>query len=404
MSPTLRVALVAHLAVASIAAGAALGDPGAEKQKIDARLKDVQGAIDRTKERESVLTSELTVIVGKLRAAQDSVSSAVARLDELTRRLDRQRIELGRLDRTIREQTERIAMLNGQHAIAVARLEQRVREIYMTDSPDVVALLVGARSFNEVIDNLNVLERVGRQDKEIVGDVATSRARMQQARRQTRDLREQARLTADAIARDTEEQRTTTEGLVAQRDALAAAEAERNDALASITQDRASYLAEVEALQAQSSALAEEIRRQQAAAAAGVASPAALAGPGGVSGGQLGWPVSGPVTSGYGPRWGRLHEGIDIAVAEGTTVVAAGSGVVIYTGWLGGYGNLVVVDHGGELATAYAHNSSIIVSVGQSVSAGQALAASGNTGNSSGPHVHFEVRVNGSAVDPLGYL
>jgi murein DD-endopeptidase MepM/ murein hydrolase activator NlpD len=77
---------------------------------------------------------------------------------------------------------------------------------------------------------------------------------------------------------------------------------------------------------------------------------------------------------------------------------------VIYAGWLGGYGNLVVVDHGNGLSTAYAHNSGFAVSVGQSVSTGQTLAYSGNTGNSSGPHVHFEVRVGGAATDPLGYL
>ena len=83
---------------------------------------------------------------------------------------------------------------------------------------------------------------------------------------------------------------------------------------------------------------------------------------------------------------------------------AAASGTVVFAGWLGGYGNLVVIDHGGGLSTAYAHNSSVAVTVGQSVETGQVIASSGNTGNSSGPHVHFEVRVNGTAVDPLGYL
>ena len=99
-----------------------------------------------------------------------------------------------------------------------------------------------------------------------------------------------------------------------------------------------------------------------------------------------------------------MHEGIDITASNGTPVHASGAGYVSYAGWLGGYGNLVVVDHGGGLSTAYAHNSSFAASVGQSVAGGQVIAYSGNTGNSSGPHVHFEVRVNGSAVDPLGYL
>jgi murein DD-endopeptidase MepM/ murein hydrolase activator NlpD len=99
-----------------------------------------------------------------------------------------------------------------------------------------------------------------------------------------------------------------------------------------------------------------------------------------------------------------MHEGIDIAVPTGTPVVAAASGTVIVAGWLGGYGNLVVVDHGNGIATAYGHNTSVTVGVGQAVAQGQLIAYAGSTGHSTGPHVHFEVRVNGAAVDPFGYL
>jgi murein DD-endopeptidase MepM/ murein hydrolase activator NlpD len=99
-----------------------------------------------------------------------------------------------------------------------------------------------------------------------------------------------------------------------------------------------------------------------------------------------------------------MHEGIDISVASGTPVVASATGTVIHSGWLGGYGNLVVIDHGNGLSTAYAHNSALAVVVGQQVAQGEVISYAGTTGNSSGPHVHFEVRVNGTAVDPLGYL
>ncbi len=116
------------------------------------------------------------------------------------------------------------------------------------------------------------------------------------------------------------------------------------------------------------------------------------------------WPVAGAVTSGFGWRWGRMHEGIDIAAATGTPIGASASGTVIYAGWMSGYGNLVVVDHGGGVATAYAHMSSIAAGVGQGVSQGQTIGYVGCTGHCFGPHLHFEVRLNGSAVDPLGYL
>ena len=115
------------------------------------------------------------------------------------------------------------------------------------------------------------------------------------------------------------------------------------------------------------------------------------------------WPVSGPVVSGFGWRWGRMHEGIDIAVGGGTPIVAAAAGVVIYAGWMGGYGNLIIIDHGGGLATAYAHQSSFAVGGGP-VGQGQTIGYVGCTGHCFGDHLHFEVRVNGAPVDPLGYL
>ena len=116
------------------------------------------------------------------------------------------------------------------------------------------------------------------------------------------------------------------------------------------------------------------------------------------------WPCDGVVVSGFGMRWGRMHEGIDISCAYGAATRAAAAGTVIYSGWLGGYGNLVVVDHGDGLSTAYAHASTLLVGLGQQVAQGETVSLVGSTGNSSGPHLHFEVRVNGQAVDPLLYL
>jgi len=120
--------------------------------------------------------------------------------------------------------------------------------------------------------------------------------------------------------------------------------------------------------------------------------------------GRFIWPVSGTFTSPFGYRWGRLHAGIDIAVPEGTPVRAADGGTVAIAGWTGGYGNYTCVNHGRGISTCYGHQSRIAVSVGQSVSQGQVIGYSGNTGHSTGPHVHFEVRINGNPVDPMGYL
>ncbi len=121
--------------------------------------------------------------------------------------------------------------------------------------------------------------------------------------------------------------------------------------------------------------------------------------------GKLAAPVSGyRITSGFGPRWGRTHLGVDLALPAGSGISAADSGTVVFSGTEGGYGNLVKLDHGNGIVTYYAHCSRLLVTEGQSVKQGQAIAEVGSTGNSTGPHLHFEVRVNGENVDPMGYL
>jgi murein DD-endopeptidase MepM/ murein hydrolase activator NlpD len=225
--------------------------------------------------------------------------------------------------------------------------------------------------------------------------VETAKLKLAAERRATASTRRLTAAAVSVITARTEEAREVRDELAASRDTLLAARRLKQSALVGARETRAEYLAEVEALAAQSDALAAAIRDAQAGGSTGSGAPSAA--------GFI-WPVNGPVVSGFGMRWGRMHEGIDIAAGIGTPIWAAAAGTVIHAGWLGGYGNLVVLDHGNGLATAYAHASTILVAVGQQVSQGETISLVGSTGNSSGPHLHFEVRVNGSAVDPLLYL
>lgn len=380
-----------------LVAGTAAGDPGTEKARVDGRIETLRGQASDADLRAGVLTEELSAVAGRVRELEAGVDAQQARLGVLEGQLGSARARLGTLDRTIAGQSKRLERLRGEYRIALTRLERRVRELYMTDGPDTLAFVLGTASFTDLIDNLDLLDRIGRQDERIATSVKSARDGVADARRRTRAARAEAARVEAAVSSATTEQRGIVTRLVASRDALVAARSEKTTTLASIRSDRDSTLAEIDALEQQSAALEARIREaQQRSSVPAVVAPSGS--------GVLGWPVSGPVTSGFGVRWGRMHEGIDIAVGEGTPVRAAAAGTVIYAGWMSGYGNLVAVDHGNGLSTAYAHNSSLAVSVGQSVAAGEIVSYSGNTGNSTGPHVHFEVRVDGSAVDPLRYL
>lgn len=397
MSMRRRLLVVVGLVLAlSFAASAAGQDPEAEKAQVDQRIAELQAEIADAKQQEGVLTSQLSEVVSELRAAQDAVDTAEGSLSLLEAELATEHDRLERLTALLEQQTRRLERLQAQYEKAVKILEARVRALYIAESPDMLSFLVSATSFNEIIDNFEFLERIGLQDKRIARQVEDAKIEAASQRRATASTRRVAAATVAVISARTEEARNVRNELASSRDTLAAARRLKSSALTDTRETREEYLQEVDALAAESASLAAAIRDAQAGAApTGSGTPSAS--------GFI-WPLNGTFVSGYGMRSGRMHEGIDIAAPTGTPVWAAAAGTVIHSGWLGGYGLLVVVDHGNGVATAYAHNSSLLVAVGQNVSQGETIALVGSTGNSSGPHVHFEVRVNGVAVDPLLYL
>jgi murein DD-endopeptidase MepM/ murein hydrolase activator NlpD len=389
---SLLVSLVA-LALA-LAAPAAGDDVGGQKARVDARITALEEEIGAAKGREGVLTTQLSAVAGELRSAQSAVDKAQGNLDRLEGELSSERSNLQHLTALLRTQTRRLVRLQAEYRRVVHILEQRVRAIYMDEPPDVLSFLVSASSFSDVLDNIEFLNRLGLQDQRIAGQVGEAKAKAAGERRATARTRRLTAATVAVISARTDEARDVRDELASGRDALLAAHRLKASALADARETREEYLAEVDGLEAQSAALGAQIQ----AAQSGQSSTGA------VSSAGLIWPVNGPVTSGFGMRWGRMHTGIDIAVPAGTPVHASASGTVVYAGWMSGYGYLVAIDHGNGLATAYAHNSSLLVPVGQHVAQGDTISLSGSTGHSTGPHVHFEVRVNGVPVDPLLYL
>jgi murein DD-endopeptidase MepM/ murein hydrolase activator NlpD len=391
--------VLAALVALTASVPAAMADLVTEKQALDTRIERLRAQIAAAREREDVLTSDIAaaseqidVIFGRV----DELGSVVAALEA---ELERHRARLAELRELVARQTRILTVLERNERISQQRLADRVVEIYTSGRPSSLEVLLSVSSLDDLITQLEYLDDIARRDQQIADEVAEGRRALAEERRRTRELEdEEARTTAELATR-TAEQRAALEELVARRDELVAAQADREALLGSVRAHRDEAQDDVEALEQASAELADRIRAAQSSGTPGVTS-----GSGARPSSGLMWPVSGPITSPFGYRWGRLHAGVDIGVGYGTLIHAAAAGTVIHAGWLGGYGNLVVVDHGNGLSTAYAHQQRIHVSGGQGVAQGDVLGEVGNTGYSFGPHLHFEVRVNGNPVDPLGYL
>ena len=393
-----RVVSALVLALLAVVAGAAFGDPGpavGDKQRIDAQIEALRADVARANALEGVLTSQLSTVTAQLRAAQAAVGDQEARLSALEMSLAAARVRLRDATFVVTEKTAFLRFIQRQEQIARHRLDQRLREIYKHERPDTLSVFLSATSFSQALDDVDYAKRLGQQDRRVAVAVAHARAEAARAELAANRARRAAAALARELASRVHVARAARDRLAASRDTVAAVRRVKAQALAAAHEDRQAYLEEVRGLEAQSAALAERIRVAQASSGYR---------PAGGAPGSLQWPVSGPVTSPFGVRWGRMHEGIDIAVPAGTPVHAAGAGRVVYAGWMEGYGNLVVLDHGAGLSTAYGHNTGVAVAVGQDVAAGAVVAYAGSTGHSTGPHVHFEVRVNGEPVDPLSYL
>jgi murein DD-endopeptidase MepM/ murein hydrolase activator NlpD len=375
------------------AATPALGDDATKKHAVDARISSLQARTAAHRRRETELRDEVAGYTTRIRALEARVGDVSLRLQTLESDLSLHQRRLDALNKLFKLQSDRLTFLKGQYAAAVQALNHRLVDIYESDAPSSLDVFLGANTVQDALDQVAYLTDIGVQDRRIATEVADAKLQAAAARAKTKKLRVRVHGETAVIEARATQARDVRDELVGARNDLSGSRRQRLTDLSQLSsQDRADAQ-EVDALQAASAALTERIRAAQGQSSSTTPSSAGLI-----------WPVSGPVTSPFGWRWGRLHEGIDIGVSYGTPIHAAASGTVIYCGWESGYGNLTVLDHGGNLATAYGHQSSIAVGCGQHVAQGDVIGYVGSTGHSTGPHLHFEVRVNGSPVDPMGYL
>ena len=381
MARRLALVLIAGLVLAAPAAGDNSG-----------KLGSVQARIAAARAKEARLTNQISDVTTQIRSLERKVGDVSQKLSVLERDLALHQRRLDRLNELFNFETERLNFLRRQYANVVRQLNLRMIDIYETRDPTLVEVILASKSFQDVLDQIHYLEAIARQDKRIAAAVAGARDEVHVARERTKKTRVRVHSETQVVAVRTQQQRDVKNQLLAKQGSLAGKRKRQKGQLATTREQEKAFIAEANALAAQDA----NIRGQLAAAqGAGDTTP---------SSSGLIWPVSGPVTSPFGYRWGRLHAGIDIGVPYGTPIHAAASGTVVLAGWNGGYGNYTCIDHGGGMATCYAHQSSYAVSSGAQVSQGQVIGYVGNTGHSFGAHLHFEVRINGTPVDPLGYL
>jgi murein DD-endopeptidase MepM/ murein hydrolase activator NlpD len=390
-----RRTVVAILLLFALAAPAH-GDDIAKKRAVDAKIANLQGSLAATRRSEDALRGRISALDNRIGDLESQVGTVSLHLAALQQDLALRRRRLDDLTHLYHLETVRLDALKKQYAHAVKRLNARLVAIYENGQPSTIDVVLGSSSIDEALDMVDYVNLIGNEDKRIAHEVKSAKQQMQSQRLQTRRVRRKVLGDERALAARAAQEQEARDALVGARDQLAQSKSEQSANLADLSAKDRALADEIAQEQASSNQLAAAIRAAQAQSAPGPTATPSSAG--------LIWPVNGPITSPFGPRWGSFHPGIDIGVPYGTPIEAAAAGTVIYCGWESGYGNLVVIDHGGDLATAYGHQSQIAVSCGQHVEQGQVIGYVGCTGYCFGPHLHFEVRINGSVVDPLGYL
>jgi murein DD-endopeptidase MepM/ murein hydrolase activator NlpD len=402
----MRRTALALLALLLVAAPA-LGDDVTKKHQVDGKITSLQGQLAEHQRQASALRGQVADYTARIRALEAKVGDVSLHLQTLEADLALHQKRLDALNALFSLQSKRLTFLRGQYAHSMRVLNQRLVQIYESDQESNLEVFLGAAKLQDALDQVDYLTDIGVQDRRIATEVAFSRAQVQAARAKTKRIRTTVHGETAVISARAAQTRDIRDQLAGARNDLSSTKQQKVTDLSKLSAAARGEIQEIDSLQAASAALTLRIRAAQAQRSSSTTSSGAAGSSGSTStpsSAGLIWPASGPITSPFGWRWGRMHEGIDIGAPYGAPIRAAASGTVIYCGWESGYGNLTVIDHGGNLATAYGHQSTIAVACGQQVTQGQVIGYVGATGDATGPHLHFEVRVNGAPVDPMGYL
>jgi murein DD-endopeptidase MepM/ murein hydrolase activator NlpD len=372
------IALVA-LGLVAPPAGAADSLSRARERREEARRKraEIASQLDHLKASDAQLEGAVSVLSERVRAQEASAEAA------------RQSAEAARA--AVADAENRIvATENVMRGIRSAVVSRAVAA-YVRPPEDSITTVISSEDIGQASRRTVLLSQVANHDMDVLDRLRAASQDLRDAKDRLQKARELA-----------EKRRTSARDRLNE---LVSAQQEQQRLAVALQGRISEYQAEADAVAREEAGLSALIRsREQARASAGRRLAGDVSVDARVSGSGLIWPVRGPVTSPYGQRWGRLHAGIDIGAGTGVPIRAAKAGEVVFSGTMSGYGNVVVIDHGGGFSTLYAHQSRTAAGDGAGVSQGQVIGYVGSTGNSTGPHLHFETRVGGSPQNPMRYL
>jgi murein DD-endopeptidase MepM/ murein hydrolase activator NlpD len=395
----LLLVVLAPLALWAVLPLVSSASPEASVSSLQDRIDQKQNTLDHVNGRARVLSTDISGLTQSIDRLQGTITTLQRRENAIQTQLDDKRAELERTQAELRRVRARLIELRARLARARAVLADRLVELYKSDQPDIVSVVLDANGFADLLENGAYLQRIGQQDRVIITAVRDAKAAMDAAARRLGTLEaRQQRIAMEITDRRNAVAHVRVE-VQGKRDAIDSVRDRKQAVLGSVRQHAHKIDEDIKALQAQQTRIEARIRSAQGGVGSIPAGPIR-------GGGHFIWPVNGPITSPFCERraWEACHPGIDIGVPSGTPIRAAGSGSVVIAGWVSGYGNYTCIDHGGGLSTCYGHQSSIHVGVGQRVTQGQVIGLSGCTGLCFGPHLHFEVRINGAVTNPLNYL
>lgn len=367
----------------------------AEDEDLQNQLSDIQGQMAVQEQKKNEAEAIIGSVFERLRVIQEQLDAATKEYKDIADQLAKTQAQI---DKTRARLAEEQAKLEARQDV----FRKRIRDIYMHGQLNYLDVVLGAKDFNDFANRVELLRRIIAADMELITSI--------------REQRDQIELMQQELEGELSRQQVLMDEAEKKKAEIEERKSEQQAILYQAENDKATAEQAYRELEDASASIGEMLRQRAAERAAAAAAAQGGGDDGGysyqpVSGsGVFIWPVNGVITSEYGyrthPIFGSTiyHSGMDIGVDYGTPVCAADSGVVVEADWISGYGYTVIIDHGNGLSSLYGHNESLNVSAGQSVSQGQVIAYAGSTGNSTGPHVHFEVRQNGDTVDPAAYL